>query len=107
MIATTQVWLAVGVVAVMTFCLRLAPFVAARRAGGSRLFDFLSSATPLGVMIVLVAYTLAGTGPHLSSWVAPLAGVGVTALLHLWRRSVALSLVGGTGVYVAASLWLG
>jgi len=34
-------------------------------------------------------------------------GMGAAAGLHLWRRSIGLSLIGGTGVYVALSLLLG
>jgi len=34
------------------------------------------------------------------------AGVGGTAGLHLWRRAIGLSLIGGTGTYVVISLLL-
>ena len=37
---------------------------------------------------------------------AAAGGIGATAGLHLWRRSIGLSLIGGTGVYVAVSLLL-
>ena len=42
-----------------------------------------------------------------SSWLPAACGIGATAGLHLWRRSIGLSLIGGTGVYVALSLLLG
>ena len=42
-----------------------------------------------------------------SSWLPAAAGIGATAGLHLWRHSIGLSLIGGTGVYVALSLLLG
>ena len=80
-----------------------------RRRGGGRgpLVGLLSSAMPLGVVIVLVAYTLDGVGPAPATWLPALAGIGTTAGLHLWRRSIGLSLIGGTGIYVIVSLLLG
>ena len=62
---------------------------------------------PLGVMIVLVAYTLDGVGADPVTWAPAAAGIASTAALHLWRRAIGLSLIGGTAVYVVASLVLG
>ena len=62
---------------------------------------------PLGVMIVLVAYTLDGVGADPATWAPAAAGIASTAALHLWRRTIGLSLIGGTAVYVVASLALG
>ena len=53
---------------------------------------------------MLVAYTLDGLTPAPATWVPALAGIGTTAALHLWRRAIGLSLVGGTGIYVLLSL---
>ena len=106
MLSTSQLALAVVVVAVITFCCRIAPF-ALLRGRRSELVDFLSRTMPLGVMIVLIAYTLDGVDTTPSTWVPALGGIAATAALHLWRRQIGLSLVGGTGVYVALSLVLG
>ena len=97
----------VVVVAVITFVCRIVPFALLRGRQDSALLAFLSRAMPLGVMIVLVAYTLGGVSLSPSSWLPAAAGIGATAGLHLWRRSIGLSLIGGTGVYVALSLLLG
>ena len=56
---------------------------------------------------MLVAYTLDDVGPAPATWLPALAGIGTTAGLHLWRRSIGLSLIGGTGIYVIVSLLLG
>ena len=106
MLSNAETALAVVIVAAITFACRLAPFVLLRWRPSSPLLDFLSRTMPLGVMVVLVAYTLSGVSSAPASWVPCLGGIGATAALHLWRRSIALSLVGGTGVYVAASLLL-
>ena len=106
MLTNPQIAVAVAVVAVITFACRIAPFVLLRGRQDSALLAFLSRAMPLGVMIVLVAYTLDGVSLSPSTWLPAAGGIGTTAGLHLWRRSIGLSLIGGTGVYVALSLLL-
>ena len=106
MLTNPQIVIAVGLVAAITFACRIAPFVLLRGRRDSALLGFLSRAMPLGVMIVLVAYTLGGVGLAPSTWLPAVGGIGATAGLHLWRRSIGLSLIGGTGVYVVLSLLL-
>ena len=103
MLTDPQIAVAACMVALITYACRIAPFVLLRGRSGSPLLGILSSA----VMIVLVAYTLDGVGPAPAAWLPALAGIGTTAGLHLWRRSIGLSLIGGTGVYVLVSLLLG
>ncbi|MDO4900962.1 branched-chain amino acid transporter permease [Actinomyces sp.] len=104
MLTNPQLALAVVLVAAITFACRITPFVLLRDRDRMPLLGFLGSAMPLGVMIVLVAYTLDGVCAAPSTWLPALAGIGATAGLHLWRRAMGLSLIGGTAVYVAASL---
>lgn len=105
MLSTSELALAVVVVAALNLACRIAPFVLLR-GRRSDLVDFLSRTMPLGVMIVLIAYTLDGVGTTPASWVPALVGIAATAGLHLWRRQIGLSLIGGTGTYVALSLLL-
>lgn len=107
MLTTPQLVVAVIVVAAITFACRIAPFALLRGRTTGPLIGFLSRAMPLGVMIVLIAYTLDDVGASPGQWAAPLAGISSTAALHLWRRSIGLSLVGGTAVYVVTSVLLG
>ena len=93
-----QIAVAVVVVALITFACRIAPFALLRGRSTSPLLGFLSSAMPLGVMVVLVAYTLGDVGTAPAAW--------LPAGLHLWRRAIGLSLIGGTGTYVVISLLL-
>ncbi|MFH5824971.1 branched-chain amino acid transporter permease [Georgenia sp. AZ-5] len=98
-----QVLLTLLVIFAVTYALRLAPFLALRRVRDSRLVGYLGRTMPLGVMAVLVVYPLSAvdltTAPH---GVPELAGVAVTAGLHLWRRNAMLSIVGGTLTYMGA-----
>ncbi|WP_454777727.1 branched-chain amino acid transporter permease [Georgenia muralis] len=96
-----RILLTLLVIFAVTYALRLAPFLLLRRAGGSRAVAYLGRTMPLGVMAVLVVYTLSEVdltaAPH---GVPELVAVAVTAGLHLWRRNALLSIVAGTGVYV-------
>ena len=51
-----QIAVAVVVVALITFACRIAPFALLRGRSTSPLLGFLSSAMPLGVMVVLVGW---------------------------------------------------
>ena len=91
----------VAVITVVTYALRLAPFVALRRVQDSALVAFLGRVMPMGVMVILVVYTLS----HVDVTVAPnglreAAALGVTIALHLWKRQMLLSIVGGTVCYM-------
>lgn len=92
----------VTVISAVTYLLRLAPFLALRRLGDSPAVAFLGRTMPLGVMVILVVYSLSSidvtTAPY---GLREAAALAVTVALHLWRRNVLLSLVGGTGCYVA------
>ena len=83
-------------VCVVTLLLRALPFAFLRALKGSPLIEFLGATMPVGVMTVLVVYTLADTSALLP---ALLAGT-VTLALHAWRRSAALSILSGTALYM-------
>lgn len=90
----------VGIVAVLTFVLRLTPFVLMGSVKDSRALQYLAKVLPAGVMLILVVYTLRGVSLHVPAQWAP-ASVGILATLglHLWRGQVLLSLLGGVGAY--------
>ena len=83
MLTDPRIAVAVVVVAVITFVCRVAPFALLRGRSRSPLVDFLASTMPLGVMIVLVAYTLDGVGADPATWAPAAAGIVSTAALHL------------------------
>ena len=98
-----QILLTLLVIFAVTYALRLAPFLFLRRVHDSPVVGHLGRTMPLGVMAVLVVYTLSSVdvtaAPH---GLPELAGVVVTAGLHLWRRNAMLSIVAGTATYMAA-----
>jgi branched-subunit amino acid transport protein AzlD len=95
---------AVAVSAAVTWGLRALPFTALAPLRASAAVGYLSACMPLGVMVILLAYTvrglpLAGPAQALPGILALAATVG----LHLWRRNAVISILGGTAVHVALS----
>ena len=99
--STAYVLAALTTILVITFGLRALPFAILEPLRGSAFMGFLSRYMPVGIMTILVVYTLKdvslGTGWHgLPEAIALVVTVG----LHVWRRNALLSILGGTAVYV-------
>jgi branched chain amino acid efflux pump len=87
---------AVVVSAAVTWSLRALPFAVLAPLRSSALVRYLGTHMPVGVMTVLVIYTVTTLpGPPPAIGVA----LAVTVGLHLWRRNVAASMLAGTLVY--------
>ena len=82
----------------ITVALRAIPFIAKNAVKHSPLLADLGRWTPLGAVTILAMYCLAAidiTDPTHEA--GPLAGVAVTAGVHVWRHNAVLSIVAGTG----------
>lgn len=94
----------VAVTAGVTFALRLAPFALASVLRGSPLLADFGRWMPAGAAIVLAVYCLASVDYAAASHGIPqLAGVAVTAAVHLARRNAVLSIIAGTAACIALS----
>lgn len=92
---------AVLVSAAITWAVRAVPFLFIERLRESELLPHLGAVMPVGIMTILVFYTLRNTDLGANpATVAVLLGLVVTAALHLWRRNAILSVLGGTAVHV-------
>ncbi|OFK65377.1 branched-chain amino acid transporter permease [Corynebacterium sp. HMSC074A09] len=87
-------------VGIVTVVLRWLPFAFVKALRGSQFISMLGFTMPVGVMTVLVVYTLFGQARDTGIIVAPLVAAAVTAVLHLWRRNSGLSIFGGTAFYM-------
>lgn len=87
-------------VAAITVLLRQLPFSALKMLRTNHLVGALGTTMPVGVMTVLVIYTLVSQVGAPGGLAASLLAVGVTVCLHWWRRSAGLSIVGGTLAYM-------
>ncbi|MBP3088250.1 branched-chain amino acid ABC transporter permease [Corynebacterium sp. sy017] len=87
-------------VGIVTVLLRQLPFSAVRFLKGSSFMALLSRTMPVGVMTVLVIYTLYSSRTNPGGIGASALALFATLLLHWWRRNAGLSIVGGVVCYM-------
>lgn len=105
--STTYILSAIFLAAAITFVLRLIPFGVRSALKDSALVANLAAWLPMGAIICLGFYVIAEIDYSSTETALPyLAGAGVTALLHLWRRNLALSLIAGTATCVVLANWV-
>ena len=94
--------LVIAVTSVVTAVLRFIPFLI---FGGKRetpaYISYLGRLLPYAVMAMLVVYCLRNISFAAAPFGAPeLISCAVVALLHVWKRSSILSILGGTACYM-------
>lgn len=99
-VTPAMVWSVLIPVAIITVLLRQLPFSFVRVMKNSQFFGLLGMMMPVGVMVVLVVYTLYGQASAPGGLFAALLAAVVTFAIHKWRNSVALSIFVGTGFYM-------
>ncbi len=89
------------VAAGVTWVLRALPFAMLAPLRESALLGYLGKRMPVGIMCILVVYTVSHVELTALDEVIPMV-VALTATvgLHLWRRNPTLSIFAGTGIYV-------
>ena len=97
-----QALIIILVVAVCTLITRLIPFIL---FGGKRqvpkAITYLGNILPPAIMATLVVYCLKGADLFSASHGIPeFLSVAVTAVLHVWKRNVLLSIAAGTLCYM-------
>ena len=89
-----------GIIFAVTFLLRALPFAALAFFRNSPLVAWLGLGMPIGVMSLLVMYTMADA-PSMPGGVVPVVlALAFTLALHVWRRSATLSILLGTVFYM-------
>ncbi|MFT0848283.1 AzlD domain-containing protein [Actinomycetaceae bacterium L2_0104] len=89
------------VAAGVTWALRAIPFAMLAPLRESALLDYLGKRMPVGIMFILVVYTVGHVNlTALDEAIPMVVALGMTIGLHLWRRNPTLSIFAGTGVYV-------
>ena len=93
---------AVAVAAAVTWALRALPFTVLAPLRASAAVSYLRPRMPLGVMVILVVYSLRGlslAGP--AQALPDILALAATIGLHLWRHNAVLSILAGTVLHVA------
>ncbi len=98
---TTQQIITVLMLVLGTALTRFLPFIIFRGKHTPHFIQYLSTVLPSAVFAMLVVYCLKDVewtgGNH---GLPELIGIAVTVVLHLWRKQMLLSILGGTLVYM-------
>lgn len=92
----------IGIAGLATLATRVIPFVVfSEKRQIPRVIEYLGSVLPLAIFALLVVYCLKDvsfvSGNH---GIIELISVAITVLLHLYKRNMLLSIVGGTACYM-------
>ena len=94
---TVWVTSVIAVCAVCTLLERALPFLIFRGKQVPEPVNYLGSVLPMAIMTTLIFYCLRNVEfSSAAAWAPQLISAAVTVVLHLWRRSTMLSIVGGT-----------
>ena len=97
-----NVILMIAVIAAVTALLRFLPFLIFKNGRTGPLFiEYLGKTLPYAIMGMLVVFCLKGISfvqpPH---GIPELAASLLVVVLHVWKRSTLISIVGGTAFYM-------
>ena len=93
--------LSILIPALLTFGLRALPFLLLNKRELPKRIEYLENVFPMAIMATLVVYCLKSVPESaLQDNLILLAGVLVTALIHIWKKSSILSITAGTVVYM-------
>lgn len=98
----SRILLAVAAMALVTILTRAAPFIFFARRKPPAMLDYLQVYLPPALMTILVMASFKDIRWAQAPFGLPaLAAAALTALIHLWRRNVLLSIACGTAAYMA------
>ncbi|MDY6083589.1 MAG: AzlD domain-containing protein [Actinomycetaceae bacterium] len=90
----------IGVAFLVTYALRGLPFVVLSRWRDTPVLRRLAVLMPVGVMVILVVFTMRDIDfTAASRWVPMVAGIAATALIHWWKQNTLVSMIVGVFVY--------
>ena len=98
----TQQIITVAMCVLGTMATRFLPFIIfSDKRPTPKYVHYLGKALPAAVFGLLVVYCLKGVSVFSDSHGLPeLIAVAVTAALHIWKKNMMLSIVGGTACYM-------
>ncbi len=93
--------LAILIMSAVVIALRLSPLVLFRNGKMPKWLDYLGRVLPYAMIPILLMYCVKDTDWHFAGSVVPmLIGVTATALVHIWKKNMMVSLIVGLSVYM-------
>ena len=100
-ISVTQSIIIIAICAACTLFERAFPFLIFRGKEVPPIINYLGKVLPMAIRATLVIYCIKGISfSTVAGWAPYLIACAFTVVLHLWRRSALLSIVGGTACYM-------
>lgn len=98
----TQRIITIGLCVLATVLTRFLPFlIFSGEKEPPKFVRYLGKALPGAIFGMLVIYCLKNVDPFSGAHGVPeIIGIAVTAGLHLWKKNMLLSILGGTAVYM-------
>ena len=94
-------WSILAVTALVTAALRFLPFAVFNGRKIPNVIHRLGKVLPCAIMGMLVVYCLKGVSfSALADFLPELVSCIVVGVLHIWKRSTLLSIIGGTACYM-------
>jgi branched-subunit amino acid transport protein AzlD len=95
-----KIYIAIGIIAVITFFTRAFPFLFFKKKPGTEI-EFFEKHIPPMIMLILVVYCLKDVNWMLIPFGIPeVLCIILTAILHIWKGNSILSIFGGTIMYM-------
>jgi branched-subunit amino acid transport protein AzlD len=105
--SVAEVILSISLMAAVILFTRALPFLFLRKKQPPGILNYLEQNIPPLIMLLLVIYCIKDVKWDQSPYGLPeLVGIGVVALLHIWKNNALLSIVSGTIVYMVAIRFL-
>jgi len=98
----TYIWSMIAVMVLVTVALRFLPFIIfSSNQKTPKIIEKLSSILPFAIMGMLVVYCIKSISfTSLAGFLPMLIASAIVVVLHVWKRSTLISIIGGTVSYM-------
>lgn len=91
----------IAIASIVTILLRALPFLVFQKKETPEVISYLGNVLPYAIMGMLVVYCLREVSFLQNPYGIPeLVGVGITVLIHVWKRNTLISILCGTISYM-------
>lgn len=100
-LSTRETIIFIAVAALCTFATRAIPFLAFGKREVPKIVKYLGEILPPAIIGILIIYCLKDFyNLNFNTILPQLIGVGLTAIMHIWKKNVLLSISVGTIAYM-------